>query len=120
MCFPTTGCAEMLAGILLHGPPGCSKTMLAQAVATESGLGFIAVKGSELYRKYVGETEKAIANIFRRCIRCQHGRVPVLWCHIGFWLPDRTPCPQTTFGCRACSHLHPLQGPERSACRDIF
>uniref|UniRef100_A0A1D1ZMH4 AAA+ ATPase domain-containing protein n=1 Tax=Auxenochlorella protothecoides TaxID=3075 RepID=A0A1D1ZMH4_AUXPR len=53
-------------GILLHGPPGCSKTMLAQAIASEAGLGFIAVKGSELYSKYVGETEKAISTVFRR------------------------------------------------------
>lgn len=53
-------------GILLHGPPGCSKTMIAKALATESGLNFIAIKGPELFSKYVGDTEKAIREIFRK------------------------------------------------------
>jgi AAA family ATPase len=53
-------------GILLYGPPGCSKTMIAKALATESGLNFIAVKGPELFSKYVGDTEKAIREIFRK------------------------------------------------------
>ena len=42
--------------------------MLAQAVANETGLGFLSVKGSELYSKYVGESEKAIAALFKRCV----------------------------------------------------
>jgi AAA family ATPase len=50
-------------GILLYGPPGCSKTMIAKALATESGLNFIAIKGPELFSKYVGDTEKAIREI---------------------------------------------------------
>jgi AAA family ATPase len=54
------------AGILLYGPPGCSKTMIAKALATESGLNFIAIKGPELFSKYVGDTEKAIREIFRK------------------------------------------------------
>lgn len=54
------------AGIMLHGPPGCSKTMIAKALATESGLNFIAIKGPELFSKYVGDTEKAIREIFRK------------------------------------------------------
>ena len=54
------------AGIMLYGPPGCSKTMIAKALATESGLNFIAVKGPELFSKYVGDTEKAIREIFRK------------------------------------------------------
>jgi AAA family ATPase len=54
------------AGIMLHGPPGCSKTMIAKALATESGLNFIAVKGPELFSKYVGDTEKAVREIFRK------------------------------------------------------
>jgi AAA family ATPase len=53
-------------GILLYGPPGCSKTMTAKALATESGLNFIAVKGPELVSKYVGESEYKIREIFRK------------------------------------------------------
>ncbi|XP_055353773.1 ribosome biogenesis protein SPATA5-like [Paramacrobiotus metropolitanus] len=53
-------------GILLFGPPGCSKTLIAQAVATESGLNFIAVKGPELYSKWVGESERTLREIFDR------------------------------------------------------
>ena len=53
-------------GVLMFGPPGCSKTMIAKALATESGLNFIAVKGPELFSKYVGDTEKAIREIFRK------------------------------------------------------
>ncbi|OMJ80602.1 hypothetical protein SteCoe_19086 [Stentor coeruleus] len=57
-------------GILLYGPPGCSKTMMAKAVATESQLNFIAIKGPELFSKYVGDTEKAIREIFRKARTC--------------------------------------------------
>lgn len=53
-------------GVLLYGPPGCCKTMLAKAVATESAMNFIAIKGPELFSKYVGDTEKALRDIFRR------------------------------------------------------
>ena len=53
-------------GVLLYGPPGCCKTMMAKAVATESKMNFIAIKGPELFSKYVGDTEKAIREIFRR------------------------------------------------------
>mmetsp|Transcript_33757 Transcript_33757/g.38881 ORF Transcript_33757/g.38881 Transcript_33757/m.38881 type:complete len:534 (-) Transcript_33757:473-2074(-) len=53
-------------GILLHGPPGCSKTLMAKALATESKLNFISIKGPELFSKYVGDTEKAIREIFRK------------------------------------------------------
>lgn len=53
-------------GILLYGPPGCSKTMIAKALANESGLNFLAVKGPELMSKYVGESERAVREIFRK------------------------------------------------------
>jgi len=53
-------------GILLYGPPGCGKTLLARAVATESEANFIAVKGPEIFSKWVGESEKAIREVFRK------------------------------------------------------
>ena len=53
-------------GILIYGPPGCGKTLLARAVATESEANFISVKGPELISKWVGESEKAIREIFRK------------------------------------------------------
>ncbi|KAI4624246.1 uncharacterized protein J4E87_005745 [Alternaria ethzedia] len=53
-------------GVLLYGPPGCAKTLIAQAVATESKQNFLAVKGSELIKMYVGESERAIRDVFRR------------------------------------------------------
>ncbi|KAH7035567.1 P-loop containing nucleoside triphosphate hydrolase protein [Microdochium trichocladiopsis] len=62
----TTNLWKPSKGILLYGPPGCSKTMTAQAMATESGFNFFAVKGGELLNMYVGETERSIRNLFRR------------------------------------------------------
>ncbi|MBY9020973.1 MAG: AAA family ATPase, partial [Candidatus Lokiarchaeota archaeon] len=53
-------------GILLYGPPGCGKTLLARAVAHESKANFISIKGPELLSKYVGESEKAIREVFRK------------------------------------------------------
>ncbi|KAF5101310.1 hypothetical protein D0Z03_000617 [Geotrichum reessii] len=53
-------------GILLYGPPGCSKTLTAKALATEAGLNFLAVKGPELFNKFVGESERAVREIFRK------------------------------------------------------
>ncbi|XP_075263307.1 ATPase family gene 2 protein homolog A-like [Convolutriloba macropyga] len=53
-------------GILLYGPPGCSKTMVAKALANETGLNFLSVKGPEIYDKYVGQSEKAIRKLFQR------------------------------------------------------
>ena len=50
-------------GILMYGPPGCSKTLVARALATESGLNFLAVKGPELFSKWVGESEKALRQV---------------------------------------------------------
>ncbi|CAD8043377.1 unnamed protein product [Paramecium primaurelia] len=54
------------AGVLLWGPPGCGKTLLAKAVANASRANFIAVKGPEILNKYVGESEKAIRGLFTR------------------------------------------------------
>lgn len=53
-------------GVLLYGPPGCSKTLTAKALATESGLNFLAIKGPEVFNKYVGESERTIREIFRK------------------------------------------------------
>ncbi|MFC7165567.1 AAA family ATPase [Halospeciosus flavus] len=56
-------------GVLLHGPPGTGKTMLARAVANEAGVNFVRVAGPELVDKYVGETEKAVREVFERARR---------------------------------------------------
>jgi ribosome biogenesis ATPase len=53
-------------GVLLWGPPGCGKTLLAKAVANESKANFISIKGPELLNKYVGESERAVRQVFVR------------------------------------------------------
>jgi len=53
-------------GVLMYGPPGCGKTLLARAIATESGANFITVRGPEILSKWVGESEKAVREIFRK------------------------------------------------------
>ncbi|THH28237.1 hypothetical protein EUX98_g5957 [Antrodiella citrinella] len=57
---------QAACGVLLWGPPGCGKTLLAKAVANESRANFISVKGPELLNKYVGESEKAVRQVFSR------------------------------------------------------
>ena len=54
------------AGVLLYGPPGCGKTLLAKAVANEAKANFISIKGPELLNKYVGESERVIRSLFIR------------------------------------------------------
>lgn len=51
-------------GLLMFGPPGCSKTMIAKALATECNLNFISIKGSDLFSMWVGESEKAVRDLF--------------------------------------------------------
>ena len=53
-------------GALIYGPPGCGKTLLARALATESGANMILVRGPEILSKWVGESEKAVREIFRK------------------------------------------------------
>ncbi len=53
-------------GVLLHGPPGTGKTLLAKAVANESEANFISIKGPEVLSKWVGESEKAVREVFRK------------------------------------------------------
>ncbi|KAK7571798.1 hypothetical protein V9T40_014270 [Parthenolecanium corni] len=58
-------------GVLLCGPPGCGKTLLAKAVANEAGINFISVKGPELLNMYVGGSEKAVRECFQRAKNSQ-------------------------------------------------
>ncbi|MFX1280556.1 MAG: CDC48 family AAA ATPase [Promethearchaeota archaeon] len=55
-----------LNGILLFGPPGCGKTLLAKAIANQSQSNFIAIKGPEIFSKWVGESERAVREVFRK------------------------------------------------------
>ena len=57
---------EHPTGVLLCGPPGCGKTLVAKAVANQAGINFISVKGPELLNMYVGESEKAVRQVFQR------------------------------------------------------
>ena len=54
------------SGVLLHGPPGCGKTLVAKACANESRANFISIKGPELLNKWVGESERAVRSLFAR------------------------------------------------------
>ena len=63
--FTRLGCTPR-KGLLLYGPPGCSKTLVAKALATEAKLNFMTVKGPELLNMYVGESERAVREVFRK------------------------------------------------------
>jgi len=52
-------------GIILHGKPGTGKTYLAKALASESGVNFISVKGPQILSRYIGESEKGVRELFR-------------------------------------------------------
>ena len=56
----------LISGVLLVGPPGCGKTLVAKAIANEAGINFISVKGPELINMYVGESERAVRSVFLR------------------------------------------------------
>ena len=57
---------EVPAGVLFFGPPGCGKTLLAKALANQSGANFISIKGPELLNMYVGESESRVRQVFTR------------------------------------------------------
>lgn len=57
---------ERPMGVLLYGPPGCGKTLVAKAIANESGANFISIKGPELLNKFVGESERSVRMVFAR------------------------------------------------------
>uniref|UniRef100_A0A2P2IVI7 Cell division control protein 48 homolog C-like n=1 Tax=Rhizophora mucronata TaxID=61149 RepID=A0A2P2IVI7_RHIMU len=61
---------KLETGILLYGPPGCGKTLIAKAVAREAGANFIYIKGPEILDKYVGESELAVRTLFNRARAC--------------------------------------------------
>jgi transitional endoplasmic reticulum ATPase len=74
-------------GVLLSGPPGCGKTLLATAVANELGVNLLAVKGPEVLSRFVGETERAVRDIFRKAR--QAAPCVVFFDEIDALLPDR-------------------------------
>ena len=61
---------SMPVGVMLFGPPGCGKTMIAKAMANEASLNFLSVRGPELMDKYVGESERNIRRLFLRAKEC--------------------------------------------------
>ncbi|CAI6366354.1 unnamed protein product [Macrosiphum euphorbiae] len=78
MLAPVTHAKEFTAlgldvptGVLLCGPPGCGKTLLAKAVANEAGINFISIKGPELLNMYVGESERGVRQVFQRARNSQ-------------------------------------------------
>eukprot|EP00668_Euglena_longa_P001170 GGOE01001392.1.p1 GENE.GGOE01001392.1~~GGOE01001392.1.p1 ORF type:complete len:756 (-),score=237.28 GGOE01001392.1:118-2385(-) len=64
--FRAMGCLNNPIGVLLYGPPGCGKTLVAKAIANESGANFISIKGPELLNKYMGESERSVRTVFAR------------------------------------------------------
>lgn len=64
-------------GVLLYGPPGCAKTTLVRAAATSSHCSFLSVSGADLYSPYVGDSEKALAQVGVWRAPCLNRNVPV-------------------------------------------
>ena len=62
-----------IAGVLLYGPPGCGKTHVVGAAVAAAGLRFVGVKGPEVLNKYIGASEAAVRDLFRRV--CTYGFV---------------------------------------------
>ncbi|VEL36974.1 unnamed protein product [Protopolystoma xenopodis] len=58
-------------GVLLEGPPGCGKTLIAKALSNQAGLNFLSIKSPEVLNKYQGESERRIREIFERARACQ-------------------------------------------------
>jgi SpoVK/Ycf46/Vps4 family AAA+-type ATPase len=52
------------SGVLLYGPSGCGKTLIAQALANDAGMNFIAVTGSDLFSKWLGDSERLVRRVF--------------------------------------------------------
>ena len=71
------------SGILLYGPPGTGKTLLAKAVATETDANFISIRGPQLLSKWVGESEKAIREVFRKAAQVSPAVIfSTSWMHL--------------------------------------
>ncbi|MGC9116365.1 MAG: AAA family ATPase [Conexivisphaera sp.] len=84
-------------GVLLYGPPGCGKTLIAKALANESGANLILVRGPELLSKWVGESERALRGIFRKAVSASptvivfdeiDALAPSRAYSLGSWSPD--------------------------------
>lgn len=90
-------------GVLLYGPPGCSKTLMAKAVATESHMNFISVKGPELFSKWVGESERAIRQLFEKA-RVNSPCV-IFFDEIDSVAINRDDCESTSVGNRVLSQI---------------